>query len=67
MMKMKITKETKTFLVSDYRDNPYPQNQGIYITAGHGDGLYDMGVEELRELRDLVDWILHQLVMEKKL
>ena len=65
--KMKIEKETKTFSVSDYRDNPSPQNRGIDITAGHGDGLYGMGMGELRELRGLVDWILHQLIMEKSL
>lgn len=50
---------TKTFTVSDYRgDTP---NAGIDITAGNGDGLYDMDKKELKELRDLVDKIIAEL------
>ena len=62
---MKIEKETETFLVSDYRDDRYPHNRGIDITAGNGDGLYMMDIKELRELHDLVGWAISYLEQEK--
>jgi len=58
---MKIEFNTKTFAITDHRTNRYKHNQGIYICAGHGDGLYCLTKEKLLELREAVDKILELL------
>jgi hypothetical protein len=66
---MKIEKNTEHFSLADYRDADFynENDRGIHITAGNGDGLYAMDESELHELRDLVDWAIALLVIEKKM
>jgi len=63
---MKELRATKTFLLTDYRDQIYNgKDCGFDITAGNGDGLYMMDITELRELHDLVGWAISYLEQEK--
>ena len=52
---------TKTFTVFDYRSDRYPHNRGISITAGQGDGLYQLNLPELKELKELVEDLIQEL------
>jgi len=61
----KLEFETETFAVLDDRDNPYEWNRGISIVSGHGDGLYNLNLEKLRELREVVDRVIQALELEK--
>jgi hypothetical protein len=66
---MKIDKDTEHFSLADYRDADFynENDRGITISAGNGDGLYAMDEAELHELRDLVDWAIALLALEKKM
>ena len=58
---MKLNRRTKTFTVWDYRDSPYNHIRGIDITAGQGDGLYQLNLPELKELKELVEDLIQEL------